>query len=154
MFGGIESYEVFICLVCVVDGEGNVWTALAHLIAGVIGSGVLSMAWSMAQLGWIAGPLSIILIAFFSLVSAFLISNIQLCSNHPSITINRSYLQAVHTILGEADRVIIIYKHHAGTSRLQLNIYLLLYFGSKDIRMDWYVDAWYTSVYSKQELSM
>ncbi|KAL7602594.1 probable amino acid permease 7 [Lactuca sativa] len=79
---------------------GNVWTALAHLIAGVIGSGVLSMAWSMAQLGWIAGPLSIILIAFFSLVSAFLISNIQLCSNHPSITINRSYLQAVHTILG------------------------------------------------------
>ncbi|KAI3688454.1 hypothetical protein L2E82_46047 [Cichorium intybus] len=81
---------------------GNVWTALAHFIAGVIGSGVLSMAWSVAQLGWIAGPLSIILIAFFSLVSAFLISDIHLYSNPSNGTtiINRSYLQAVHTILG------------------------------------------------------
>ncbi|KAI3492925.1 hypothetical protein L1887_42420 [Cichorium endivia] len=80
---------------------GNVWTALAHFIAGVIGSGVLSMAWSVAQLGWIAGPLSIILVAFFSLVSAFLISDIHLYSNPSNGTtiINRSYLQAVHTIL-------------------------------------------------------
>jgi hypothetical protein len=33
------------------DDEGNVWTAVAHIITGVIGSGVLSLAWSMAQLG-------------------------------------------------------------------------------------------------------
>ncbi|KAJ6417543.1 hypothetical protein OIU84_003300 [Salix udensis] len=33
---------------------GTAWTAVAHIITGVIGSGVLSLAWSMAQLGWIA----------------------------------------------------------------------------------------------------
>ncbi|CAL5342229.1 unnamed protein product [Camellia sinensis] len=33
---------------------GTVWTAIAHVITGVIGSGVLSLAWSVAQLGWIA----------------------------------------------------------------------------------------------------
>ncbi|MBZ5798082.1 amino acid transporter, partial [Burkholderia contaminans] len=30
------------------------------MITGVIGSGVLSLAWSVAQLGWIAGPTAII----------------------------------------------------------------------------------------------
>uniref|UniRef100_M8BWH3 Amino acid transporter transmembrane domain-containing protein n=1 Tax=Aegilops tauschii TaxID=37682 RepID=M8BWH3_AEGTA len=36
--------------------NGNEWTASAHVITAVIGSGVLSLAWSMAQLGWVAGP--------------------------------------------------------------------------------------------------
>ncbi|XP_076908495.1 putative amino acid permease 7 [Bidens hawaiensis] len=81
---------------------GTVWTALAHFIAGVIGSGVLSMPWSFAQLGWIGGPLCFITIAFFALVSAFLISNIQLYTNPSSgtTTINRSFLQAVQNFLG------------------------------------------------------
>ncbi|KAL2553886.1 Transmembrane amino acid transporter domain-containing protein [Forsythia ovata] len=35
---------------------GTVWTASAHIITAVIGSGVLSLAWATAQLGWIAGP--------------------------------------------------------------------------------------------------
>ncbi|KAI3717942.1 hypothetical protein L1987_69885 [Smallanthus sonchifolius] len=81
---------------------GTVWTAVAHFIAGVIGSGVLSLAWSMTQLGWIAGPLCVIIIAFFALVSSFLISNIHLYTNpsNGSTTTNHSFLQAVHTILG------------------------------------------------------
>lgn len=85
--------------------EGTVWTALAHFIAGVIGSGVLSLAWSIAQLGWIAGPFCVIIIAFFALVSAFLIIDIQICTNpiNGCTTVNRSYLQAVHTILGKID---------------------------------------------------
>nr|XP_043605842.1 probable amino acid permease 7 isoform X2 [Erigeron canadensis] len=75
---------------------------VAHFIAGVIGSGVLSLAWSLAQLGWIAGPLAILVVAFFSLVSAFLITNIHTTYSNPSLTptTNRSFLQAVHTILG------------------------------------------------------
>uniref|UniRef100_A0A9I9CCV5 Amino acid transporter transmembrane domain-containing protein n=1 Tax=Cucumis melo TaxID=3656 RepID=A0A9I9CCV5_CUCME len=28
----------------------------AHIITAVIGSGVLSLAWAIAQLGWVAGP--------------------------------------------------------------------------------------------------
>ncbi|KAK1435573.1 hypothetical protein QVD17_01339 [Tagetes erecta] len=81
---------------------GTVSTALAHFIAGVIGSGVLSLAWSIAQLGWIAGPLCVIIIAFFALVSAFLISNVQVYTNpsNGTITTNHSFLQAVQSILG------------------------------------------------------
>ncbi|KAL4566943.1 hypothetical protein LXL04_031069 [Taraxacum kok-saghyz] len=82
---------------------GNVWTALAHIITGVIGSGVLSLAWSMAQLGWIAGPLSLLIFAFFTLVSASFICDVHLYANpnNGTTTMNRSYLQAVQTILGE-----------------------------------------------------
>ncbi|AQK44208.1 putative amino acid permease 7 [Zea mays] len=36
--------------------SGSMWTAAAHVITAVIGSGVLSLAWSIAQLGWVAGP--------------------------------------------------------------------------------------------------
>ncbi|GJY71042.1 probable amino acid permease 7 isoform X1 [Tanacetum coccineum] len=82
---------------------GTVWTALSHFIAGVIGSGVLSLAWSMAQLGWIAGPLCIVLVAFFALVSAHLITNFHVYTNPDdgTSTTNHSYLQAVRNILGE-----------------------------------------------------
>ncbi|CAI0459877.1 unnamed protein product, partial [Linum tenue] len=31
-------------------------TASAHIITTVIGSGVLSLAWAIAQLGWVVGP--------------------------------------------------------------------------------------------------
>ncbi|KAM0044265.1 putative amino acid transporter, transmembrane domain-containing protein [Helianthus debilis subsp. tardiflorus] len=81
---------------------GTVWTALAHFIAGVIGSGVLSLAWSVAQLGWIAGPLCVVVIALFALVSAFLISDVYVYTNPSNgcTTRNHSFLQAVHNILG------------------------------------------------------
>ncbi|KAI3673915.1 hypothetical protein L6452_40046 [Arctium lappa] len=81
---------------------GNVWTAIAHIITGVIGSGVLSLAWSMAQLGWIAGPLTLLLFAFITLVSASFICDVHLYynPNNGTTTMNRSYLQAVRTILG------------------------------------------------------
>nr|TKS12390.1 hypothetical protein D5086_0000063190 [Populus alba] len=36
---------------------GTVWTASAHIITAVIGSGVLSLAWAIGQLGWITGQL-------------------------------------------------------------------------------------------------
>ncbi|RZC84824.1 hypothetical protein C5167_047609 [Papaver somniferum] len=49
---------------CEDDGRprrtGNIWTCNAHIITGVIRSGVLSLAWSTAQLGWIAGPISMV----------------------------------------------------------------------------------------------
>uniref|UniRef100_A0A5B7BHL4 Putative amino acid permease 7 n=1 Tax=Davidia involucrata TaxID=16924 RepID=A0A5B7BHL4_DAVIN len=80
---------------------GNIWTALAHIITGVIGSGVLSLAWSMAQLGWIAGPLSILFFASITLVSTFLLCNCYIF-HHPEHgpTRNHSYLEAVQMILG------------------------------------------------------
>jgi len=57
------------------DGTGTVWTAVAHIVTGVIGSGVLSLAWSIAQLGWVGGPVTIIFFACITLLSSFLLSN-------------------------------------------------------------------------------
>ncbi|KAJ4824343.1 hypothetical protein Tsubulata_104307 [Turnera subulata] len=47
---------------------GNLATASAHIITAVIGSGVLSLAWATAQLGWIAGPISLFT---FAIVTGF-----------------------------------------------------------------------------------
>lgn len=81
--------------------DGTLWTALAHTITAVIGSGVLSLSWSLSQLGWIAGPLVLVLFAFVTLLSSFLLSN---CYRSPDPEFgpsrNGSYLDAVLMILG------------------------------------------------------
>lgn len=81
---------------------GNVWTAIAHIITGVIGSGVLSLSWSMAQLGWIVGPLAMVAFATTTLFSAFLLCN-SYRSPDPEHgpTRNRSYIEAVDMNLGK-----------------------------------------------------
>ncbi|KAL8033303.1 hypothetical protein ABFX02_13G151500 [Erythranthe guttata] len=81
---------------------GNKWTAVAHIITGVIGSGVLSLAWSMAQLGWIWGPLSMLFFAAVTFASTFLLSN-SYRSPHPHYgsVRNRSYSAAVKFNLGK-----------------------------------------------------
>ncbi|KMT12659.1 hypothetical protein BVRB_4g091170 [Beta vulgaris subsp. vulgaris] len=81
---------------------GTLWSAVAHIITGVIGSGVLSLAWSLAQLGWIAGPLTMLIFAFITLLSAYLLCN---CYRSPDPEFgplrNASYLHAVRFYLGE-----------------------------------------------------
>ncbi|GFS45214.1 amino acid permease 7 [Actinidia rufa] len=80
---------------------GNIWTGVAHIITGVIGAGVLSLAWSMAQLGWIAGPLTMLLFASVTFVSAVSLCNCYRSPDPESGPIrNTSYLEAVRTILG------------------------------------------------------
>ncbi|XP_057485306.1 probable amino acid permease 7 isoform X1 [Actinidia eriantha] len=80
---------------------GNIWTGVAHIITGVIGAGVLSLAWSMAQLGWIAGPLTMLLFASVTFVSAVSLCNCYRSPDPETGPIrNTSYLEAVRTILG------------------------------------------------------
>ncbi|KAK3198976.1 hypothetical protein Dsin_022391 [Dipteronia sinensis] len=83
-----------------VNRTGNVWTAVAHIITGVVGSGVLSLAWSVAQLGWIAGHLAMLFLASITLTSSFLLCNCYR-TPHPQHGPgrNRSYLEAVHMTL-------------------------------------------------------
>ncbi|GFS45254.1 amino acid permease 7 [Actinidia rufa] len=62
---------------------------------------MLSLAWSMAQLGWIAGPLTMLLFAFVTFVSAISLCNCYRSPDPKSGPIrNTSYLKAVRTILG------------------------------------------------------
>ncbi|KAK7247607.1 hypothetical protein RIF29_42493 [Crotalaria pallida] len=79
---------------------GSVWTASSHIITAVIGSGVLSLAWAIGQLGWIAGPAVMFI---FSLVTFYTSSILAECyrAGDP-LTGNRNYtyMDAVRSILG------------------------------------------------------
>ncbi|XP_075669275.1 putative amino acid permease 7 isoform X1 [Castanea sativa] len=81
---------------------GTLWTSIAYIITGVIGAGVLSLAWSVAQLGWIAGPLLMIAFAGITIVSTNLLCD---CYRYPDPECgparNRSYMKAVKFFLGE-----------------------------------------------------
>ncbi|XP_054819061.1 probable amino acid permease 7 [Prosopis cineraria] len=80
---------------------GKVGSAVAHIITAVIGAGVLSLAWSIAQLGWLAGPISILLFAVTTLISSFLLSDCyRFPHSHGSIR-NSTYMHAVKLYLGE-----------------------------------------------------
>ncbi|XP_011002449.1 PREDICTED: amino acid permease 3-like [Populus euphratica] len=79
---------------------GTVWTASAHIITAVIGSGVLSLAWAIAQLGWIAGPAFMFL---FSIVTCYTSSLLSVCyrSGDPLTgKRNYTYMDAVRSNLG------------------------------------------------------
>ncbi|KAL7143029.1 hypothetical protein ABFS83_08G163600 [Erythranthe nasuta] len=85
-----------------VHKRGTIWTALAHIITAVIGSGVLSLAWSISRLGWIAGPLTMLAFASVTLTSAFLLCNCYKSSDpNNGVYRNGSYLDAVQRILGK-----------------------------------------------------
>ncbi|GMI63856.1 amino acid permease 7 [Hibiscus trionum] len=83
------------------DGQpartGTLWSCVAHIITAVIGSGVLSLAWSTSQLGWIAGPVSLIMFAIITYISSSLLSD---CYRSHNGTRNKSYSDAVRLYLG------------------------------------------------------
>jgi amino acid permease len=79
---------------------GTLVTASAHIITAVIGSGVLSLAWAIAQLGWMIGP--VVLVAF-SVVTWFCSSLLADCFRAPDPVHgkrNYTYGQAVGAYLG------------------------------------------------------
>ncbi|XP_019194331.1 PREDICTED: probable amino acid permease 7 [Ipomoea nil] len=80
---------------------GTVLSAVAHIIAAVIGAGVLSLAWSTAQLGWIAGPVALLCFAVVTYISVSLISQ---CYMSPSGHRNPTYMDAVRFNLGRRHR--------------------------------------------------
>ncbi|RWW33702.1 hypothetical protein BHE74_00009838 [Ensete ventricosum] len=80
-----------------VKRTGTLVTASAHIITAVIGSGVLSLAWALAQLGWIAGP-TVLLV--FSLITWYCSSLLADCYRSPQGKRNYGYKDAVRTHLG------------------------------------------------------
>ncbi|CAM8942358.1 unnamed protein product [Rhodiola kirilowii] len=78
---------------------GTMWTASAHVITAVIGSGVLSLAWSIAQLGWIAGILVLIAFSLITFYTTFFLAD---CHRAP-VTGKRghNYMEVVRAYLGE-----------------------------------------------------
>ncbi|MCD7471120.1 Amino acid permease 3 [Datura stramonium] len=79
---------------------GSVWTASAHIITAVIGSGVLSLAWAVAQLGWVAGPIVMLLFSFVTYYTSALLSDCYRSGDPLSGKRNYTYMDAVQANLG------------------------------------------------------
>jgi len=81
---------------------GTFWTASAHIITAVIGSGVLSLAWAIAQLGWVAGPAAMLLFAFVTYYTATLLAECYRTGDPETGKRNYTYMDAVRSNLGGA----------------------------------------------------
>lgn len=79
---------------------GNVWTASAHIITAVIGSGVLSLAWATAQLGWVAGPTVMFLFSFVTYYTSTLLATCYRTGDTDTGKRNYTYMDAVSSNLG------------------------------------------------------
>ena len=79
---------------------GNWITASAHIVTAVIGSGVLSLAWAIAQMGWVAGPVVLFLFAVVTWYMSLLLADAY---RNPRDTGKRNYTYpgAVSAILGK-----------------------------------------------------
>lgn len=79
------------------------WTCIAHIITAVIGSGVLALAWGVAQLGWIVGPVSMLVFAFVTFVSVYLLADCYRSPDSVHGARNHTYMDAVRVRLGCLD---------------------------------------------------
>ncbi|CAN1130487.1 Amino acid permease 5 [Linum perenne] len=78
---------------------GNMWTASAHIITAVIGSGVLSLAWAMAQLGWVAGPVVMIVFSIVTYYTSTLLASCYRTGDPVTGKRNYTYMDAVKSSL-------------------------------------------------------
>ncbi|PWA74401.1 amino acid transporter, transmembrane domain-containing protein [Artemisia annua] len=79
---------------------GTYWTASSHIITAVIGSGVLSLAWAVGQLGWIAGPTIMILFALVILYTSNLLAQCYRSGDPVTGPRSYTYMDAVKAHLG------------------------------------------------------
>ncbi|WOG82811.1 hypothetical protein DCAR_0101979 [Daucus carota subsp. sativus] len=78
--------------------SGTMVTAAAHIITSVIGSGVLSLAWAVAQLGWLAATVCLVIFSLVTLFTSHLLSD---CYRNPVTgKRNYSYMDVVNSNLG------------------------------------------------------
>jgi amino acid permease len=95
-----SSLLIFLVFFFFDELSGNLWTCVAHIITAVIGCGVLALSWSVAQLGWVAGPIAMVCFAFVTYISAFLLSHCYRSPGSEKMQRNYSYMDAVRVHLG------------------------------------------------------
>ena len=79
--------------------SGTFWTASAHIITAVIGSGVLSLAWAIAQLGWVAGPAVMLLFSLVTYFTSSLLADCYRSGDQSTGKRNYTYMDAVNANL-------------------------------------------------------
>nr|XP_043633512.1 amino acid permease 3-like [Erigeron canadensis] len=80
--------------------SGNVWTTSAHIITTVIGSGVLSLAWATAQLGWVVGPVVLVGFSFVTYYTSCLLAYCYRSGDPITGKRNYTYMEVVQNNLG------------------------------------------------------
>jgi amino acid permease len=81
--------------------SGTVWTASAHIITAVIGSGVLSLAWSTAQLGWLFGPVTMMIFSLITYYTSCLLADCYRSGDQVVGKRSYTYMDAVAAYLGK-----------------------------------------------------
>lgn len=82
---------------------GTLWTGITHAITAVIGSGILALPWSVAQMGWIFGPFCLVIFAYITYYASVLLSD---CYRSPDSVYghrNTTYTRVVRSWLGPRD---------------------------------------------------
>lgn len=79
---------------------GTLITASAHIITAVIGSGVLSLAWAIAQLGWVAGPAVLMAFSFITYFTSTLLVDCYRSPGPITGKRNYTYMDVVRSHLG------------------------------------------------------
>ncbi|KFK43300.1 hypothetical protein AALP_AA1G106400 [Arabis alpina] len=79
---------------------GTLMTASAHIITAVIGSGVLSLAWAIAQLGWVAGTIILVIFAIINYYTSTMLADCYRSSDADPGTRNYTYMDVVRAYLG------------------------------------------------------
>ncbi|PPR91075.1 hypothetical protein GOBAR_AA29598 [Gossypium barbadense] len=75
-------------------------TASAHIITAVIGSGVLSLAWAIAQLGWVVGPAVLMAFSFITYFTCTLLADCYRAPDPVHGKRNYTYMDVVRAYLG------------------------------------------------------
>uniref|UniRef100_A0A5B6YYB2 Putative Amino acid permease 6 n=1 Tax=Davidia involucrata TaxID=16924 RepID=A0A5B6YYB2_DAVIN len=79
---------------------GTLLTASAHIITAVIGSGVLSLAWAIAQLGWVAGPAVLMAFSFITYFTSTMLADCYRSPDPVTGHRNYTYMDVVRAHLG------------------------------------------------------
>ncbi|CAL5205259.1 unnamed protein product [Lathyrus oleraceus] len=84
---------------------GTMWTASAHIINAVIGTGVLSLPWAMSQMGWVLGVTCIFVFSGVTLYASNLLADCYRSPDPVTGKRNTTYMEAVKVHLGGKQHV-------------------------------------------------
>ncbi|XP_057532173.1 amino acid permease 6-like isoform X2 [Amaranthus tricolor] len=79
---------------------GTALTASAHIITAVIGSGVLSLAWAIAQLGWAVGPAVLVAFSLITYMTSTMLADGYRSPDPVTGKRNYTYMEVVRANLG------------------------------------------------------
>ncbi|KAK9274099.1 hypothetical protein L1049_018913 [Liquidambar formosana] len=96
----IRDFKVEYKIDLVDPARGGLWTTSAYIITTAIGSGVLSLAWGVAQLGWLGGVATLAVFAWITYYTSCLLADCYRWPDPVSGKRNHSYMEAVKVNLG------------------------------------------------------